>query len=682
MTRLISTLCLFLPLAVAKEPMYPFSIDQDHLGGAADFSFLNHPLGPAARLFVKGNHFFTLGEDGKPGTADDQRTRLFGVNLAFGANFPEEKDAPRIARRLRRLGINLVRLHHMDSSPDRDPNNAGSILTNGAYPSLNPVSIARLRAFLNALKAEGIYVNLNLHVGYEFRPAVDHVPAMPEGVAFPKQSKPLHIFYPRMVELQCQYVQAVLEKLGLRGDPVLALVEIDNETSLLQAWQTGGLQKALVGEYKAEFDRQFAEFGGKDLALFLADRDRAYLRRMLAAVRGATDDLVPVTGTQMGYGGLLNLDSQADMSYQDNHFYVDHYNFPHRQWDAHDWRIRDQSSAGSGLSQFLNMAFSREAGKPFTVSEFNEPWPNTHGAEIDPTLAAFAAFQDWDGLMHFAYAHSHNWEQTGPNGFNLNGDWTKYANFGQAAWLFRTGAVESGRQVIDIPISQELRLQAAREKVNGRFSTFLSKTFDLAPEVALVHPVRLKKDGTGKLPPCPVQEPYVSDTKQITYGEKLFKIQADQVAAVIGFVSPGGTATADALTVELAPTARGFVSLLLTALDSQPIRHSAKLLLSTPGYTLRTGQDLVHYGEAKDWWTLAPEGTSGPSGNRDVGAGPILMEKVESFVTLATAAKRMEVYPLDGAGSRMAPVKAMKTKGGFRIHLASDSPWYEIVQGF
>jgi hypothetical protein len=35
--------------------------------------------------------------------------RFFGVNLAFGASFPEPQDAARVAKRLRRLGFNLVR---------------------------------------------------------------------------------------------------------------------------------------------------------------------------------------------------------------------------------------------------------------------------------------------------------------------------------------------------------------------------------------------------------------------------------------------------------------------------------------------------------------------------------------------------------------------------------------------
>lgn len=173
-----------------RTAMYPVSIDQDRLSGAVDFSALNHPLTAADRLQVK---------DGRFVNARGERVRLWGVNLVFGANFPEEQDAARIAKRLRRLAVNLVRLHHMDTSPDAQPETARSLLTTGPYPTLNPVSVRRLRALLDALKAEGIYVNLNLHVGYRFRPEVDGV----EGPV-PAMSKPLHIMNPRMVELQCE----------------------------------------------------------------------------------------------------------------------------------------------------------------------------------------------------------------------------------------------------------------------------------------------------------------------------------------------------------------------------------------------------------------------------------------------------------------------------------------------
>src|SRR5580704_11580145 len=114
-----------------SQQFFPFAIDQDHLSGAPDLSSLNRPLAAGDRLKVCGEHFCR--------SSDGSRVRLFGVNFAFGANFPEPADAPRIAKRLRRFGVNLVRLHHMDSSPDRNPpdptKDQRSLLTTGPYPT-------------------------------------------------------------------------------------------------------------------------------------------------------------------------------------------------------------------------------------------------------------------------------------------------------------------------------------------------------------------------------------------------------------------------------------------------------------------------------------------------------------------------------------------------------------------
>ena len=41
--------------------------------------------------------------------------KFFGTNVAYAAAFPEKEDAPKIAKRMAQLGINVVRFHHMDS---------------------------------------------------------------------------------------------------------------------------------------------------------------------------------------------------------------------------------------------------------------------------------------------------------------------------------------------------------------------------------------------------------------------------------------------------------------------------------------------------------------------------------------------------------------------------------------
>jgi len=64
----------------------------------------------------------------------------------------------------------------------------------------------------------------------------------------------------------------------------------------------------------------------------------------------------------------------------------------------------------------------------------------------------------------------------------------------------------------------------------------------------------------------------------------------------------------------------------------------------------------------------------------------VWMERVESHVTLSTAARGLSVYPLDGKGARLPALAARdveRVTGGFRIHLQAQgqafAPWYELI---
>lgn len=850
-------LALLPALAFAQDSYYRFTVDQDGLQGAPDFSFLNQPLTDGDRVTVSGGHFVT---------ASGRRIRFFGVNLAFGANFPDAADAVRIARRLRRLGVNLVRLHHMDSQPDSNPNNAGSLLTTGPYPSLNQVAVARLRGLLDALKAEGIYANLNLKVGYVFRPGADGVPS----AAIPAQSKPLHIFQPRMVASQQEYASKVMEALQLRDDPVLAMVEINNESSLLYSYQTNQIESTVTGPYRTEMQRQWNEFlsarygsterlretwgpsetdsesllngrwqlelhsgtagtignaadgviqlnltrndteviakqtgftvnagdtylaevdlrsdgavsvywdvkqdvspwrtevnrtitvngnwqrftmpfnagfgmegigrfgvqlagstvplqirnarlvrrgrrglsDGETLEManvtlpgtegsqparmrdyieFLAALDRAYLGAMLAAVRESTSGQVPVTGTQMDFGGLMNIDTHAALDYHDFHFYVDHYNFPNVQWDGRDWRIRDASHLASGLSNLLAMAAARPHGKPFTASEFNQPWPNTRGHELLAPFSAFAAFQDWDGLMHFAYSHGRGWDAGVPNGFNLNGDWAKWVTFGQAAFLFRTEAVAIGPSLFKIPVSYDDRLRYTRENRNRNFGPFLEDVFGIRPENAFVYRFAIDPNPEAGTPNALTERPaapYAAETGELQFdpASKVFQIRAERAVGVVG--EWVGKQTAGPLDVET--SSPGFRSVLLTSLDGQPIGQSARMLLTNPGYVLRSRnsgqpsqeQRIVNYPGTRDWFTVEQDLPGRPSGDLNGGAGPTWMSRTPIRITLRTERTDLMVYPLDGAGNRGDAIPATPTEAGLQSVLNADAPWFEVV---
>jgi hypothetical protein len=399
----------------------------------------------------------------------------------------------------------------------------------------------------------------------------------------------------------------------------------------------------------------------------------------------------------------MTIDSQGSLDYQDIHFYVDHYWFPGTPWDDRDWCLRDQTSVGSGLWDFHNLAWAREAGKPFTCSEFNQPWPNTYAAELDPMLAAFAAFQDWDSIMHFAYSHGRNWDGGVPDGFNINGDWTKFPVIGQSAWLFRSGAIRSGGEPLSIPLPQADRLKAQRDRWNGNFSEYFRTVFGYAPEWAFAKKVELAKDQDFPAPAFAQSaptKPILADTGELTFNsdQKFFLIHSPFAAGAVGFLGGKGKIAAGAVEVETGSSARGFASLVITSLDSRPIPLSSRILISNPGYTLpskagvtpATVQLLINYKGNRDLWTLQPEnGSSKPSGRLSGGAQPNWYERVELAIAIQTQAAAVTVYPLDGMGNRMTPLgpEDIQLSGGIvRIQLHSSaqvnagtlSPWFEL----
>jgi hypothetical protein len=207
---------------------FPFVIPWDDAAKTAtDVSALNAPLNEKSRLVIKDGHFY----DG-----NGKRVRFVGTNFGAGACFPEKADAPKIAARLRKFGINLVRLHHMDATwaqPNLFYVTGG---TNGrSTRKLDPQSLDRLDFFVAELKKNGIYVDLNLHVSREWLPA----DGFPEGDKLPALGKVAAYFESRAIELQKEFATQMLTRknpytgLAWKDDPVIAVIELNNEDSLV-----------------------------------------------------------------------------------------------------------------------------------------------------------------------------------------------------------------------------------------------------------------------------------------------------------------------------------------------------------------------------------------------------------------------------------------------------------------
>ena len=228
-----------LPANTSEAKMFPFVVPWDDAapGTMTDVSFLNaKPAGKHGYIIAKNGHFVE--------TNTGKRVRFLGTNFVAKNAFPSHADAEKVAARIAKLGINLVRLHHMDNS-DWGQN---ASIWDYAYKDrqhLDAAQLDKLDYLVAQLKKNGVYVNLNLHVSRQFSEA----DGFPAGVSQIPTSfdKRVDEFDPRMIQLQKNYAHDLLTHvnpythLSYASDPAVAVVEINNENSLVgDPWATLG----------------------------------------------------------------------------------------------------------------------------------------------------------------------------------------------------------------------------------------------------------------------------------------------------------------------------------------------------------------------------------------------------------------------------------------------------------
>ncbi|MCK9509853.1 MAG: capsular biosynthesis protein [Pigmentiphaga sp.] len=748
--------------SLPTSAFYPFTVRVDALAGAPSASDLNQPLGEGSRLVVRQGHFATADGGG--------RLRLFGVNLTFSGNFPAPEQAAPLAKRLRGLGFNAVRLHHLDTFPgNQDP--PASILRPGPFPDFNPEAIRRLRLLIEALAQEGIYTNLNLRVGYRFQPQTDGVPAYDDRAMMRPLASPIAVYHPRMVGLQEVYARELIERLGLRHNPALGMVEISNESSLLGAWHrrewrdaipepygavlrelwqswltqrygslalacehwggcdasaragdmpapaaSGEVASTALQELARKVRGQLSRWRGhgvaaaaalnqhpdpaiariRDFLRFLAQTDAVYFNRMRAAVQEAAGFAVPVTGTQMDFGGIFNLTSQAKMDYIDEHFYVDHPHFPEGMSQLRNWRIWNVSLSNRYMDDLLRLAFLRDAAKPFVVSELNHPYPSLPAAEFMPIVAAFASLQDWDGLFFFDYDGGRGQLQA-PASFALRGDWGKYVTIAQVARLFREERIPALPPGPTIPFDAEAQVAVLAAGGSAALAATLKARFGLLPTHGWSHRLAIDRQGHGPDPWFPA----TAAGERSPGGTVIFERQRDVLEVLddtmMGYFGPqpGGKSAGQGLDVALSLKAPFHAAILLSSLDGKPVPESSHLLLTlgsaTVGSQPRSApprpKAFVRHPAGSGSWTLEPDPDQPemPSASRD-GVGPAWLTQNRGTVSWPTSQASAVIYPLDGAGRRMAPLPAERVRvrdGRLEVTVQSrpeeTSPWYEIA---
>jgi hypothetical protein len=688
-----------------------------------DMSFLNpEPAGAAGPVSVRDGHFY----DGR-----GQRLRLLGSNISFVGAFPEKDEAVKIAGRMRKLGMNVVRVHHMDQ--DVSPRG----LWNADFSDFDPEQVDRLDWFLYQLQQHGIYVNLNLHIKGSYQ-------GLPEGMprAF-RFGKGIDNFYRPYIENQKAYARKrLLHRNPYSGmtyaeDPGVVVIEINNENSLThKSWEE---LRQLKDPIKSEFHRQWtvwllnrygsdggvrAAWSGNSIAShdtgqdtpasvaagvgkvyvapppkdapvlqkrdfyhFLIETEMAYFKEMKRYLRDDLGIKVPVIGSQISYGEMQGIYREAMLSdYADYHTYSGHPQFPPGEsWNlSGDWRISNRTLVASDKGGALTRAsLYRIDGLPFSLSEIDHPFPNDYVAEMYPMWASFAAFQDWDAIYQYNYQsrlvdYQNPWIS---HYFELCSHPGKLAFHPVAAVMFRMGAVEPAKEMVaaKIPVGDNLMEHLAASGKN-----LGSEVHQTLRPLSTIHRVGLRLSDTVKTITPDVESVdilgrSVSDTGQIVWdrsesGREYYMVNAPAVRSVVGYIG-GRTIKLGDVSITVHESASNWASVAVAALDGKPVNESQRVLVVVVGRVVNSN---MHWNKDRTGVQSVPPVEATPAGNMPHwGEAPIVAEAVKA--TICMPGGRVQALDVTGSPKMEVPIREVADGIEFTTDAAYQTLWYAVT---
>jgi hypothetical protein len=632
------------------EDWIPFVLPWDD--APLDISYLNHkPAGKHGFLKVEGDQF--VFEDGTP-------AKFWGTCFSAGANFPTHEQSEKIARRLARFGVNIVRTHHADAGwakPNLFEFDGDSSKKDNTL-SFDPESLDRFDYLIYCLKREGIYIYLDQLVHRKFKPG-DDVDAVDE---LPNAAKPYSNFDPRLIELQKKFSHDLWTHvnpytgIAYKDDPAIALMEFANENDLFT-------QKVTLEPYRSRLEERYREWAEKHgvevtsepvdfteftepILRFLHEVQRSYYTEMTEYLRGI-GVRVPMTGSNWSRN-LALLSSLMVMDYTDSHSYWDH---------PHGGKFNNRPMVSSKNNVFAFLSFNRTLGKPFFVSEWDQPWPNEWRGEHPLAMAAVAAFQGWNGLAVYTYRHNTSLPVDYLSGsFETFNDPARFGLFYHAALIFRRGDVRQSDRTIGLNITEEDALKSPNPSPWGMYA--LSATAE-KHGLAMSMPDSERADAELKpyhqrIIPEDVTE-VISDTDQLyrSWEQRMGTIDTPYTKAAYGFIGETDHIQLNGLKMDVKTP---FATIAVSSLTDETIEKSNRLLLTAVGRAENTDfvYNILH------------------TKMLDRGHGPILVEPIEADIELETDISELKVWAIGADGKRIKQMPAESADNKIKLSIGKE----------
>ena len=670
---------------------YPFYADDVPV----DLSFVyasEKPAGKHGFLKVKNGDF--VFEDGTPG-------RFWGTNFNGGANFPSFEYSETVAKRLAKIGCNIVRLHQLDA--EWDTPNIYSVSKGkriNTTRELDGESLKRLDYLIYCLKQEGIYIYIDILTYRRWKLA--------DGVAnadkFERDNHyAYYLFDPRMIELQKEFAYDIYNHynpytgLKYKDDPVFVMGEVINEADMFN-------RPITVEPYVTQFREIFKKWLAKKHIKYREDPDtcdinaatselfackseiqQKYFKEMIKFLHEECEVKFPLTGTNWTTNNA-STKAHTVCDFTDSHSYF------------YDWNWDQQRAKQDALDEVenpetLGLARMTLDGKPFFCSEWDVPWPNHFRGESPILYAAIGSLQRWAGWTIHTYSYGTRLadmkllgkeiSSTAIGGttyregiFSTWNDPAKFGLFYHAALICRRQDVAPSKTTKLIKLEPDPEKTAALGKLGSTNDGGLNKPGVRTPEALRAFTtqeycgIRCTFDERKNAVPewedwFDVSKKEVkSDNGQLyrSWKKRYGYIDTERTKCVYGQLRKNGEIKLNGLSVK---SDTDYAVIALSSLTDAPLDKTDNILLTAVGKAQNTGAKF--------------EGDK----MLELGTAPVLIEVTEATVKLKTEhGEHMRVWAINAEGFYYGMLDTEYKDGYLTFKLGSKWPsmYYLIVK--
>ena len=330
-----------------------------------------------------------------------------------------------------------------------------------------------------------------------------------------------------------------------------------------------------------------------------------------------------ILDSQINYGSILSFVRENELSdINDIHAYWEHPDFEKgHSWDKNYYSIKNTPMIKSKTFGTLSrLSKGKSKNKPYTISEYNHPFPSEHLHEKFPFFGSWAAFHDFDAIFQFSYEQ--NDKDYFSSYFSMAPNPSDYALAPYIALCFRNFLVKKSSNYVKAKITKGYIYEKMKDK-NYNFDDFFGNYFyagwnaifepEIIDDLNNIEPIIESNIDINDKPNNFVDEQIKWNISQDNNTENFYYVKTDKYITLTGFLGNSQmnieNKLGDILTIKLRlnESLNETCTVGLVSLDNKDIKNSEKILLSVVG-KIRNSEQIWNEGRnsTSKGWGKAP----------------------------------------------------------------------------